>query len=161
MRVRILAGMVGFALLISGCAVGKSQKKEVDVLRNRVSQLESEIELRERRQRELEAELVQQQELNQSLQAKAQVKQESQPASQSSKPAPGPLSATAIRQIQTALVHAGFNAGTIDGKMGAKTKEAVKAFQRTNGLKPDGVVGNKTWSLLAAYLPRESKGSQK
>lgn len=36
----------------------------------------------------------------------------------------------------------------VDGVFGKLTEEAVKEFQRTNGLKPDGVVGDKTWEKL-------------
>jgi peptidoglycan hydrolase-like protein with peptidoglycan-binding domain len=57
-----------------------------------------------------------------------------------------------IRQIQTALENAGFSPGPIDGKMGRKTKEAIKKFQEANGLTPDGKVGRKTWSKLREYL---------
>ena len=35
-----------------------------------------------------------------------------------------------------------------DGIFGALTEEAVKQFQSTNGLKPDGVVGDKTWAII-------------
>lgn len=35
-----------------------------------------------------------------------------------------------------------------DGIFGALTKEAVLEFQRENGLKPDGIVGPKTWEML-------------
>jgi putative chitinase len=34
------------------------------------------------------------------------------------------------------------------GKFGPKTEEAVKAWQSKNGLKPDGIVGDGTWSKL-------------
>lgn len=37
---------------------------------------------------------------------------------------------------------------TVDGVFGAKTEEAVKAFQRDHGLTADGVVGPKTWAEL-------------
>ena len=36
----------------------------------------------------------------------------------------------------------------VDGVFGKLTEEAVKEFQRTNGLKPDGIVGDKTWEKL-------------
>ncbi|MBR3105841.1 MAG: peptidoglycan-binding protein [Clostridia bacterium] len=36
----------------------------------------------------------------------------------------------------------------IDGAFGAKTEEAVKAFQKTKGLTADGVVGPKTWAAM-------------
>jgi peptidoglycan hydrolase-like protein with peptidoglycan-binding domain len=35
-----------------------------------------------------------------------------------------------------------------DGKFGAKTEAAVRAFQRDQGLVPDGIVGPKTWHVL-------------
>ena len=44
---------------------------------------------------------------------------------------------------------------TVDGKMGPKTKQAVKDFQKANNLKVDGVVGKKTWAKLESYLNKE------
>ena len=41
---------------------------------------------------------------------------------------------------------------TVDGDFGAKTKAAVIAFQKKNGLTPDGVVGNQTWAKLVSSL---------
>jgi len=57
-----------------------------------------------------------------------------------------------ITDIQTALKNAGFDPGPIDGKTGAKTKKAIRAFQRANHLVIDGVVGEKTWTQLKTYL---------
>lgn len=59
-----------------------------------------------------------------------------------------------VKQIQTALQKAGFYRGEIDGKLGAQTKRAIIAFQKSKGLKPDGVVGPRTWEALEKYLPR-------
>jgi putative chitinase len=39
---------------------------------------------------------------------------------------------------------------------GPKTEEAVKAFQSKNGLTPDGVVGDKTWSMIMGETPKVS-----
>ena len=55
------------------------------------------------------------------------------------------------REIQQALKNAGFYQGTVDGKMGPGTKDAIREFQRVNGLKVDGVVGKQTWAKLSAY----------
>lgn len=52
------------------------------------------------------------------------------------------------KQIQTALKKAGFYKGDIDGKLGPQTKKAIKAFQKSKGLYPDGVVGVRTWEEL-------------
>lgn len=59
------------------------------------------------------------------------------------------------KDIQRALKNAGFDIGTIDGKIGPKTKNAIEAFQRSKGLKVDGKVGPKTWSELEKYLIRQ------
>jgi peptidoglycan hydrolase-like protein with peptidoglycan-binding domain len=60
--------------------------------------------------------------------------------------------ATKNRQIQTALKNAGYDPGTIDGKLGAKSKKAIKDFQAANGLKADGKIGAKTWAKLSTYI---------
>lgn len=39
-----------------------------------------------------------------------------------------------------------------DGKFGAKTETAVKAFQKDSGLTADGIVGPKTWDALDAAV---------
>ena len=57
-----------------------------------------------------------------------------------------------IKQIQIALKKAGFYQGEIDSKIGPKTKKAIIDFQRSKRLKPDGVVGLKTWEELSKYL---------
>lgn len=57
-----------------------------------------------------------------------------------------------IKQIQTALRNAGFYKGKIDGLTGPETKKATRAFQKSKGLHPDGVVGTRTWEKLREYL---------
>ena len=63
-----------------------------------------------------------------------------------------PDETTKTRQIQTALKNAGFDPGLIDGKLGPKTKKAIKDFQAANRLAVDGKVGPKTWAKLSKYL---------
>ena len=53
--------------------------------------------------------------------------------------------------LQKALLRAGFDPGPIDGRLGKKTRSAVKAFQKKNKLTADGVVGEKTWAALKSY----------
>ena len=50
-----------------------------------------------------------------------------------------------VAQLQSILELIGYNPGEIDGIFGTRTEEAVKAFQRNNGLSPDGIVGPKTY----------------
>ena len=54
----------------------------------------------------------------------------------------------AVRTIQTKLKNWGYFSGAIDGIYGPKTEEAVKYFQRKNGLTADGVVGPATLRAL-------------
>ena len=52
------------------------------------------------------------------------------------------------RQIQEALKVCGFDPGPADGRVGAKTRQAVKDFQKSKGLKDDGLVGGETWGKM-------------
>ena len=56
------------------------------------------------------------------------------------------------RQIQFALKKAGFYKGVIDGKIGPQTRRAIREFQKSKGLKPDGIIGQKTWEELYKFL---------
>ncbi len=56
------------------------------------------------------------------------------------------------KEVQTALKNAGFDPGSFDGKIGPRTRQAIKDFQKSKGLVPDGVVGPKTWANLSKYL---------
>jgi len=54
--------------------------------------------------------------------------------------------------VQKLLKAAKCDPGKADGKMGAKTREAVLQFQKSHGLKADGKIGHKTLGKLADYL---------
>jgi len=60
-----------------------------------------------------------------------------------------------IRLIQILLREAGFKPGKIDGKMGARTRDAVQKFQEGHGLKVDGKIGYQTLSKLAGFMADE------
>lgn len=62
------------------------------------------------------------------------------------------ISGLSVNDVQRALKNAGFNPGTIDGKLGPKTVAAIKQFQRTEGLSADGVVGRRTWDKLSKHM---------
>jgi peptidoglycan hydrolase-like protein with peptidoglycan-binding domain len=62
-----------------------------------------------------------------------------------------------VKNVQAALNNAGYDCGTPDGRMGKKTRQAIKDFQKANGLEADGKVGKKTWAVLAPYLEQKNK----
>lgn len=53
-----------------------------------------------------------------------------------------------VMVLQDILNYLGYNAGSIDGIFGLKTKSAVQSFQRRNNLSQDGIVGCATWRSL-------------
>ena len=63
---------------------------------------------------------------------------------------------TEVRQIQTKLKNWGYYSGSVDGIYGTKTRDAVKYFQRKNGLSPDGIAGPATLSKMGI---KSSSGS--
>lgn len=54
----------------------------------------------------------------------------------------------AVLQLQEALKRLGLDVETPDGKFGDATRKAVVAFQTRNKLKPDGLVGPKTFRAI-------------
>jgi hypothetical protein len=55
-----------------------------------------------------------------------------------------------VKRIQLRLKELGFYRGPLDGDFGGGTENAVRSFQRAEGLTIDGVVGSKTWARLFA-----------
>lgn len=57
-----------------------------------------------------------------------------------------------VETLQKLLIEHGFNVGSdgADGDFGRNTENAVIAFQKANGLTPDGVCGSATWAALQA-----------
>lgn len=53
-----------------------------------------------------------------------------------------------VKEVQRRLKMWGYYAGEVDGIYGGKTAEAVKNFQRKNGLKVDGIAGKATFAAL-------------
>lgn len=70
-----------------------------------------------------------------------------------------------VKELQRRLKQWGYYNGAVDGIYGKQTVEAVKYFQRKNGLKVDGVAGRATYAALGMndsvkVLDNENKGSQ-
>lgn len=62
-----------------------------------------------------------------------------------------------VTNIQSRLKDWGYYTGSVDGIYGQKTADAVKAFQKSNGLTADGIAGNATLEKIG--LPTGSSSS--
>lgn len=51
-----------------------------------------------------------------------------------------------VTKWQEFLARSGFDPGSIDGEFGSATVAATKAYQKANGLKADGIVGNESFA---------------
>lgn len=58
-----------------------------------------------------------------------------------------PTTGDDVRTLQAALAAAGFPCGN-DGAFGPAVENAVRAFQSSKGMQPDGVAGPETWAGL-------------
>lgn len=68
-------------------------------------------------------------------------------------------SGSQVKTLQTKLNNWGYNAGTVDGIFGSKTRDAVKRFQQKNGLAVDGIVGAQTAKALGMTLTGSSSSN--
>lgn len=65
----------------------------------------------------------------------------------------------AVIELQAVLVLMGYYNGEVDGIYAENTAEAVKKFQQSAGLNPDGVAGEDTWDRLFPAMPIASEPS--
>lgn len=64
-----------------------------------------------------------------------------------------------VKTIQTKLKRWGYYNGNIDGIYGSQTQEAVRYFQRKNGLTVDGIAGPDTLKAMGIYSSSSSSSS--
>jgi His-Xaa-Ser repeat protein HxsA len=69
-------------------------------------------------------------------------------SSQASAPQHSSASGTTVQSAQQALQQGGFYKGTVDGKMGPHTRQAIKSFQQSKGLHATGHLNQKTLTAL-------------
>ncbi len=60
------------------------------------------------------------------------------------------MSKSEILKVQQRLLELGYNPGVADGLMGAKTRDAIKSFQRDNSLEATGIIDEITKKKLFA-----------
>ena len=64
-----------------------------------------------------------------------------------------------VTKVQKKLIQYGYMTGSADGRYGEKTRDAVKWFQKKNGLTVDGRVGADTAAALGVTLGGGTKAS--
>ena len=64
-----------------------------------------------------------------------------------------------VKKIQTKLKNWGYYTGSVDGVYGWQTENAVRSFQKKNGLKVDGVAGTQTLNAMGIFTSSGSSGS--
>ncbi len=137
MRKAAGCGLILGMLVLSGCATVSKNELSNQELRNKISLLEAQLSEKDN-------------EIN-SLKEMAKIEPVvMEEVDQNS----GRLN---VKQIQTALTNAGYFDGVIDGKMGKKTRRAIRAFQKANNLQVDGQVGKNTAAALMEYLNKKVK----
>jgi peptidoglycan hydrolase-like protein with peptidoglycan-binding domain len=147
-KVVIFSFLLVFLISLGGCATGRKQKElEVQGLRNQISVLQAEIQSKDE---EISS-------LRDALSRTVEEKEELAKVISKKKVVGEVKSRPNTKQIQTALMNAGYNPGAIDGRMGKQTREAIRAFQKANNLAVDGKVGKETWELLKEYLYKKVK----
>ena len=128
------------AVFITGCATTRARRPESADQPAQVAALQNEIQAKDQQIQDLQYQLESSQ---RSIGSGSNYSTRSASSSTIVR-----ASGVSISDVQRALVRAGFDPGPVDGKVGKKTKSAIKEFQRRNGLSADGVVGERTWSAL-------------
>ena len=129
--------LILFLVAFSGCATMDTNYETLE-LQDRVDKLETRLQKIEKGQTQLENMVVNQ--VSVQTQKRTPIIEKIAISNPSNK------------DIQTALKNAGYYTGSIDGKIGPKTRDAIMEFQKENGLKVDGVVGRNTWEVLSEYF---------
>lgn len=153
MNVRILLGIIMVGLL-SGCATTSSRSG--GSLEIKVAQLERRLADSDTEIQELKYEVSRLNDQIGDTGSRGEVPSDSKKGRLGSDDKSIPegtirVSASA-EDVQKALQKAGYYDGAIDGKIGRRTIDAVKNFQKEHDLKVDGVIGLKTWQALQGYL---------
>jgi peptidoglycan hydrolase-like protein with peptidoglycan-binding domain len=142
-KVLSLAVVVFVVVSLAGCAsTRKKHDLEVQGLKNQISVLESTVQSKDDEITILRNSLAAEKETSIRSAGSGTIEGKSRPSA---------------KEIQTALKNAGLYDGAIDGKLGKKTRESIKAFQKANNIHPDGKVGKKTWNVLSSYLESKVK----
>jgi len=151
MEKKMMAAFISFLLLVSlsGCATTNRKQADLEMqgLKNHVSALEAQVQGKD-------------EEIGSLKEALNKTQEESLSAAQNfnkEKVVPRSKKHPSVKEIQAALKNAGYNPGTVDGKMGKQTRNAIRSFQKDNKLTVNGKADKKTWQLLIKYLEEKVK----
>lgn len=137
-----ILGFLGLILLFgAGCATTKPRPVDqtpMVTLANQVTQLQNELQTKNQEIQQLEGD----------LESRERPRKPANNFSKKSSTLMIHVAGVSVKDLQQALVRAGFDPGPVDGKAGKKTKTAIKEFQRRNKIKVTGIVGEKTWGML-------------
>ena len=130
-------------IMMAGCATTNTKEQDLQAqrLQGRVNYLEQELQNKDKAIIFLQNELSAAKETSASPSYQKAKSHRETPSMRLSK-----------KQIQKALKKAGFYKGPVDGRLGPKSRKAIKEFQKANGLRADGVVGKRTREKLGKYL---------
>lgn len=145
----VLLILTVFLFSLTGCATARKQKDlEIQGLKNQLSVLESQVQSKDQEiqslRDSLSAKELPEAAVETRVKAKKRIIHEVKQRPHN-------------KDIQIALRNAGFDPGSIDGRMGKQTREAIRQFQSAHGLAVDGKVGKQTWSQLREYLYKQLK----
>ena len=159
MRLKLFLA-IPLILLLGGCSTVSSRR--LNTLDTKVSTLEAKVDSVEQRQSAIEGQTGESRESVGYLKGKVDSRGPSTVVVTGAQGNEGNLYTSGKKpltqkDIQLALKNAGFYNGPIDGKIGKKTKRAIKELQKENGLKADGKVGPKTKGLLLQYLTTKAE----
>lgn len=144
-HVQFSALIVAGVVLTAGCASTRARKADPQMDQQaQMAQMQSDLAAKDQQIQELQYQLQGQQS---ALSSQSNFSSDSVSSKSSSYIR---VSGVSVRQVQQALLNKGYDPGPVDGKMGKKTKSAIKQFQRSNNLKADGIIGQRTWSRLSA-----------
>ncbi len=128
-------------VFMTGCATTRARKPDQKETSAQLESLQAELTAKDQQIQDLQYQL-------DSAQQAAQAAPES--STGTSRSSAIRVSGVSAKAVQRALKDAGFDPGPVDGRIGKKTRSAIKDFQRRNNLKADGIVGERTWALLKA-----------
>ena len=142
------AVLVGTMMVTAGCTTKKRHERDFTNLQNQIGSLQGEIARLDQSVKDTDMALKGIQERGQAPSSGASVLSQVTQGAIYRTPSGFELPAIAI---QSALKKAGYYQGALDGKVGSRTKDAIRSFQRDNGLDADGVCGRQTWAHLQQF----------